>query len=159
MRKQSVSILLLLLSTFTVDLHAVLEIPLIGLFSWTAANTAATCCLCCARCEDKRETAIQDSRLNSLEKDTKRIAAVQDNQTARTILSLLAPEDSDNNFHLRAALKTSEQRIARLSEKSKKTTSQATNTDLILITPPHLSMQPRRSLDEKKPTAQPSDCQ
>lgn len=142
MRKQLVFIILILGSGTISDIQATLELS--ALLSLTAANYIATSFLCCMRCKDKSE---QRARLEKLEADCSRTSKCQDHLQTLALARILDP---DNKRH--------DQRPRPVFDGPKNTVSQATNTDLVLMTPPLNTMQPRRSLD-KKSTQTPSDCQ
>lgn len=132
MRKQSAFILLISLSTLTTSMYAILEIPAIWGISLTAMNTAATCCLCFSRCQDKSERRENVRQTQAIKEQMKRIDRAHE-RLYTAALNCGFTKSKNTAYH-----------------------SKATNTDLVLITPLQASMKPRRSLEEKTP---PTECQ
>lgn len=166
MRKQLIFTFLILQATLATNLHAAFE--LLGLFSWAAFNTTATCLLCCMRCNDKTQW---DDRLNAVEtaskQNTKNILELtvdlhkvrdQSYDTARQLYlinaiatgKLINPTSSLSKLH--------SQRPRSVLEEFHEPNSPEISTGLSLIPP---SPRPMRLLLGSKPSLQmPStDCQ
>lgn len=140
MRKHLIFILLLLEAINISDMYA--TPVLLGIsWTWTAVNTAATCYLCCLRCQDKKKLNRDITTINN---NCNKVATDHALIHSLAMARILDPDNSQHDRRPRPIL-----------DGVKSTVSQATNTDMSFMTPPI----PKHHFLDKQPPSPPAECQ